>query len=247
MAGSASASVWTFDLRPGTTPGNYGVNHSGGRVNFIKGLFDTVNQRFRYEVNMGNSSAGSLPDGFWLAMNDGPNPKGVAGELALFYFDSGVTNNGTAKLTVYGYNGFNGDTSYKDGSPADGVQAPDRIVSSMADHSWINELRVTNESNGTRTMVMDIDAALINNRAPLYPDSVAAWEGVGFRSKYGIWFHQVDGLSATYGADGFLTNWSWSKQGWVDGENLTAVPEPATMTVLAAAGLMAAARRRKKA
>ena len=46
--------------------------------------------------------------------------------------------------------------------------------------------------------------------------------------------------------DGWLKNYSFSKQGWFDGQNFTttATPEPATMVALGA-GLLAFARRRR--
>ncbi len=242
LVAQASATTWSFDLQPKANQPGYGYSAAGGSVNRIQSTFNTSTQRFRYEVNMGNSDKGTLPDGFWLAMNDGPNPKGIPNELAIMYFDTGVTNDGKAKLTTYAYNGQNGNSSYFDGKPDAGTQAPDKILSSLTNTSWINELTVRNEANGTRTMVIDINAALVNAHKPKYGDS-SQWEGVQFDNKVGIWFHQVDGLSASYGNDGFLTNFSFSSQGWVDGENLNAVPEPATMTILA---LAAMARRRKK-
>lgn len=47
-----------------------------------------------------------LPEGAWLVLTDGPNPKGESGE-AIFYLD-GLS--GT--LTAYGYDGNNSRTSY---------------------------------------------------------------------------------------------------------------------------------------
>ena len=238
-----SAHTWSVTLTPETGPRTgYGYSDDGGKVNRITSTFNTQTQRLTYTVNMGKSDANSLPDGFWLALNDGPNPKGIAGELALFYFDN--TKSGGPILTAYGYNGFNGDSSFRDGSPAAGTQTPDRIRSSITDRSWINSLTSKDEANGTRTFSFDINASVINNRTPLYGNS-QTWEGAQFRDKVGIWFHQVDGLHTSYDSAGYLTNWSWGKQGWVDGENLKAVPEPFTMSVLGL-GLAAMARRRAR-
>lgn len=243
LAASASATTWQFDLTPqnGGGPG-YGYNAAGGSVKKISSTFNDVTERLTFEATFGNSAAGTLPDGYWLVLNDGPNPKGTSDELAIFYFDTGVTNNGQAKLTAYGYNGQNGNSSYFDGSNASGTQAPDKIASSLTTNNFVNSLAVVNNANGTRTMKFDINAALVNNHDPKYGPA-NNWIGTGFDNKVGIWFHPVDGLDAQYGTDGFLKKFDFSKQGWVDGSNLEAVPEPFTMGAL---GLMALAARRKK-
>lgn len=244
MATQASATVWNFDLTPrvGGGPG-YGYSANGGSVKNISSKFNDVSEKLVFEATFGNSSNGSLPDGYWLVLNDGPNPKGTSDELAIFYFDTGVTNDGVAKLTAYAYNGVNGNSSFKDGSGASGTQAPDKIASSLTTSNFVNQLKVTNNANGTRTMKFDINAALINNHDPKYGPA-SNWFGTGFDNKVGIWFHPVDGLDARYGTDGFLTKFDFSAQGWVDGSNLEAVPEPFTMAGLALVAL--AARRRKK-
>lgn len=246
MSTGAFATVFDFNLTPqaGGGPG-YGYSAAGGSIKNINATFNDATERMTYSATFGNSSNGTLPDGFWLVMNDGPNPKGTSDELAIFYFDTGVTNNGQAKLTAYSYNGVNGNTSFFDGSGASGTQAPDKIASSLTTGGFVNALNVTNNPNGTRTMSFDINAALINNHDPAY-GPVSNWFGTGFDNNVGIWFHVVDGLDAKYGADGFLTKFDYTAQGWVDGQNLTAVPEPFSMVGLAAVAFAAARRRKSK-
>ena len=233
------ATTWVFDYNPTNAEQNDGA----GRINNIKTTFNDQNQRLTFSVNVGPTPTGSA-DGFWLAMNDGPNPKGHAGELALVYFD--VFSSGGPSLTTYAYNGFNGDTSFKDGSPASGTQAPDKIASSRTDSSWINSINVVNNGNGSRTMSFDIDAAVLNGHTPKYPGS-SPWTGMQFDNKIGMWFHTVDKLTSGYGADGFLNKWEYEKQGWVDFSDKQAVPEPTTMGIVAILGAIAARRRKKTA
>lgn len=108
---------WSWD---GVT-GPYSA--AGGAIESLTAEYNSANQNLKYNVTFGNApGTSSRPNGYWLAMSSGPNPKGVAGELALFYFDA---SRSTPVLTAYGYNGQNDGTSWMDGSPASGTQAPD--------------------------------------------------------------------------------------------------------------------------
>lgn len=228
---------WTFSSA--TSP--IGYNNDGGKIDSIEATFNSANNRLTYDVTFDKAPGqSSKTSGYWLALNDGPNPKGIEGELALFYFDA--SSSSQPVLSVYGYNGVNGDNSYKDGRAAAGTQAPDFILSSKTNSSWINDLSVSHVGTKTR-MKFDIDATSINNRTPLYGGS--DWTGAQFNNKFGIWFHPVRGLQTSYKADGGLNSFHYSSQGWLDASNLEAVPEPATMLALSAGFAMLARRRRK--
>lgn len=244
---SATTYRWTWTSAGhtnGAQPGGGDLHYSnfGGNINTIFTEFDTVTNRLKYEVEFNESSTNA----YWLAMSPGPNPKGYAGELAIFYMDATTS---TPVLTAYGYNGVNGDNSYKDGSQLANTQAPDLILSSKTSNSWINSLTST-VAGGKRTLKFDIDATEINNHVPLYPGpgGVAEWTGAEYGNKMGIWFHQVKNASFTYHSTGNLKGgvktFHYDKQGYLDGSNLQTVPEPATMTALAL-GLAAIARKRR--
>lgn len=234
-ASSAFATNWVWDWNGGNA-----YNNAGGSINSIRAEFNDQTNRFVWRTNFGDNPNGKKTDGYWLVVSPGPNPKGNDGELAALYFDR---NGGNPSLTVYAYNGVNGDTSWKDGSQASGNQTPDRILSSRLTQNWINSLTAVDEANGTRTFTIDIDATAIQTHVPLHggPDP---WTGVGFGQKMGLWFHPVVGISSAY-SQGYLSDWQYKDQGWFDGSNFTTVPEPATMLALGA-GLAALAARRKR-
>lgn len=218
-----------------------GNNNAAGTFQVVKGSFNTVTNVFSWEATF-KPNAGVLPNGFWLAVSPGPNPKGHAGELATYYFDASGSN---PKLWAYAYNGFSGGDSYKDGSPASGVQAPDKIYSSLKDPNKI--LNFTNRMNadGSKTLGFTMNASVIQSHNPKYPGNTP-WTGTAFGSKIGVWFSVFSGLQTQTGSDGYLTDFKYQKHGWLDAANYNAqlVPEPATMTALGL-GVLALLRRKK--
>ncbi len=228
-------------------------NNQVGRAGYINRIFfkyDNITKRFEAEIEF-EECVGRLPKGFWLAINDGPNPKGHAGELALLYFDATDLNNPI--LSVYAYNGSNGFESYKDGQAASGRQTPDRIISShpLAANNNFASLEVTSGSraNGDgstsalRTFKVDMDASIIQGHDPLYPAVMPSWTGIAFDSSIGYWFHhfvQSDGQYCTDGdgnticqdvatgqdSKGFLKSITPGITGYVDTSNQTANTYP---------------------
>lgn len=237
-AAFASATEWTLDVNPEAD--NLGYSDNAGVITNITSTFNTVTEQFTFYSTFDVSGSNAKPDGFWLAMNYGPNPKGLAGELALFYVD-GFASGGPA-VTAYAYNGKNSDTSWKDGDGnLAGNQAADKILSSKASPAAFDD--ITFETVGdVRTIGFSLDATIINSHSPAYPEA-GGWTGVGFEDKVGIWFHPVDDLSTSYASDGFFDDWHAGKNGYFDKTNLEAVPEPATMAILAGLAFL----RRKKA
>ncbi|MBL7661813.1 hypothetical protein JNK13_03570 [bacterium] len=214
---SSFALDYVFQWAP--APGSY--NPTAGEAKLFKARYSEDTKEFYWYVNFGPAPAtGKLPNGYHFVVNDGPNPKPFAGTLAAIYFDAVDLNN--PKVTVYGYNGTASESSYRDGSSQAGTQIPDRIASSILDSSWVKEISVTNEVDGTRTFVLKIDTTQINAHTPLYPDPDGdAWEGITFAKKIGMWFHPRHGLSTAYD-NGYLTTWGYQTGGWYDTDNQTA-------------------------
>lgn len=223
---SANATIWSWSFSPGTP-----YNNTAGTIISINSSFDDATDVLTWSATFGGVPNSALvTSGFTLALTDGPNPKGQDGELALLYFDASTAS---PKLTVYGYNGVNAQTSHSDGSGASGTQSPDRIISSIgAEASSVLGLSAVNNGNGTRTLSFSLDATSLNAHVPLHAGA-DPWTGARYDDHIGLWFHPVAGLTTAYNANGFLTNWSPSRQGWLDLNDQNTVPEPGALALLA--------------
>ncbi len=237
----ASADVYSWDWSAAVN-GTSGLNMAAGEFQSIHAEYNDASERFLWSVTF----ADQITDGYTLAINDGPNPKGHAGELGLIYFDA---SNGAPIVTVYAYNGVNSQNSYADGSPAAGTQAPDMILASdgVTNHASIMQASVVDDMmNGTRTMTLELDATIINNHIPANPgpDGPSEWTGVQFAELLGLWMHPVTNLNASYDSEMALTSWGGT-QGWFDGANFTTtVPAPGAFALLGMGGLVMSRRRR---
>ena len=193
--------VYTFskDNPPGSD--------NGGDIKNVTTSYNEDTEELEFSLTVEDIS-----EGFTVAINNGPNPKGHGGEMALIYFDaSGVQ----PVVSVYAYNGLNTLTSWMDGSAAAGTQAPDQILNSIADAGLFSNIEVIDNGDGTKTFNLAMDASTIQSHDPVYgPDG--EWTGVSFQNEIGIWLHPVQGLDTSYDQDGFLTQWDIHGQGWYD-------------------------------
>lgn len=232
-ATSAHASIWEIEQ---TT--NLG-NNSAGVMTRLFAHFNSNTGMLRWEVDFSDTQT----DGFTLAINDGPNPKGHAGELALIYFDATTP---TPTVLAYAYNGKNSNNSYQDGNgDVPGVQTPDMIMGASQRNMWVTSGQVVPLGAGQR-FILEIQVATIQAHNPLYPSGNNDWTGIGFADKIGWWFHTYADLQATYANDG-LTGWSYAREGWSDKANITTteVPAPGAIALAGAAALVGTRRRRR--
>ena len=189
-----------------------GFNNNGGAIQELAATYNPQTNILSFVAEIEHTN-NRTTNGFTVAINNGPNPKG-RGELSLLYFDA---SGPTPVLTAYGYNGVNGFSSYFDGSDAAGTQTPDRIASSLVDSSFL--LDAWADDDGTSTSLgFIIDASVITDHMPMYVDG-EPWYGIGFDDALGIWFHTKTNLSASY-TNGWLNSWSYASQGWLDASNL---------------------------
>jgi len=210
-------------------------NSNGGKINWIKATNDVPSGDFSWTANFSDSPSGKKTQGYWVVVSPGPNPKGHAGELAIFFMD---TTKASPILTAYAYNGVNGSNSWQ--TPGDFIMSSQTGAGVAATKS----LTYTNNGDGTRTIGFKVDNTIINSFSPANPGSTP-WTGAYFNEKIGIWFHPVTDLKTAYAHDGKLTKWQFGAEGWYDDYNVQTVPEPATMTAMAL-GLAAIARKRRK-
>ena len=236
---ASHADVYTWSWEPGDG-GSF--SNSGGAFESVWGSYDAVSRTLAWEIAFSDRIA----EGFTLALNDGPNPKGNGGELGLVYFDATDVSN--VRVSAFAYNGMNTQTSYRDGSALYGTQSPDLIfgVSPLLENApSILEASVLDDNAGRRLRLV-LEATLINAHTPAYPGEGGAedWFGIGFGSSVGVWLHPVTSLTTEYDDEGVLSYWS-GRQGWLDGANFAAdVPAPGIAGV-GVAGLTLASRRRR--
>jgi hypothetical protein len=236
-AAQADVCIWDWTRTTGIGP--------AGRVTSILASYDTVSHQFSWQVNYSEQ----IVDGFWLAVSPGANPKGHAGELALIYADF---TRAVPAISIYAYNGVNGDSSYRDGQAIDGVQAPDRIASTLSTDpaSGLSAVASRQDIGSGRRLSISFDASVVQHHDPLYDSARNDWTGLAFGTgatpQVGIWMHSVVGLNTTYNDQGFLSNWSYRTRGWFDGARFDCVRIPAPGSgVLAALGMVFVSRRRR--
>ena len=183
---------------------------AAGDITNVNTSYNDATQDFTFSMTVENTA-----DGFTLAVNDGPNPKGHGGELALFYFDATGTD---PVVSVYNYNGQNTQTSWQDGSAQAGTQAPDQIVNSIANPSIFGNITAVDNGDGTVTYTFNVDASVIQDHNPAYGNA-ADWTGVEFADQIGVWLHPIEDLTTDYDSNGFLTQWDGGSQSWYDNSN----------------------------
>ena len=257
---SAQAVVFDWNYTK-NQPGNgsqYERNDTGGTVESINSSFNSANNRMTFDVlfsGANNTASPLVTNGFWLVVDNGPNPKTHTGELAIFYFDASRVFAGTASLptlTVYEYNGANANTSWRDGNGDGTTDGGDLIKGAYEASSFINSATATTQTIASQTyrrLQFDINTSDILSHIPLFTTAGQSWVGTGFDSHLGIWFHPAQIFNASYetaggGHRGAITALSTSSEGWLDGANFTTTPAPSSVALLGLGGLLAARRRR---
>ncbi|MEM6590751.1 MAG: PEP-CTERM sorting domain-containing protein [Cyanobacteria bacterium P01_C01_bin.73] len=212
---------------------NIGGNNRVGVHESITTFFNPESQYLTWSSTFStNPKNGKLPNGAWLVLSDGPNPKYNEQQYTMFYLDgANLNSDGKGRLTAYTYNGVNGSDSWQDNN-------------SVFLGSWLLDVE-DNTAEGERTFSFGLNMEQINSRTDLGP----LWEGTQFTDEVGIWYHGVADLDAAYNSDGELTRFDYSSQGWFDAKDLETkpVPEPATALGVGAVAAALGFVRRKQA
>lgn len=206
------AATYSFSTT-GDLPGSTGA----GQTTSIETSYNTSTDLFKWSSTFTPNSHGILPDGAWLVVNDGPNPKGNAGELAIAYLDE---QNETVSL--FEYNGLN---------KADSYLTPGNLLATTK----LN----TQRANDSVTFGFDFNATDLNNLS-LGDD----WKGLQFNDSIGIWFHGVSELETKY-ADEQLSLFVYNYQSWYDTANKKTekIPEPSILLGLLGLGAYAVTQK----
>ena len=240
------------------------IEGNGAAVRDVTTTYDDVTQRFTWDVTFTPGPGGAQATGYSLVVNDGPEPKGREGNLAVLYFDA-ETDPAAPIVTAYAYNGADSATSFRysnfENTAADGNDTPDAIVSSLND-AFVETASVTDHADGTRTFRLALDASGINAHDPLLTptdrmngDAPLTWRGLEFANRIGVWFHPYHNIEPVYDDAGFIfaDTDAFSALGWrvggnygfLDAADLEArvVPEPAGLALLSFGGLTLLRRR----
>ena len=197
--------------------------NTAGVIDSLSFVYDT-DERLSFGSSI-SANNGLLPDAGWFVLSPGPQPRGNATELAIFYMDFTSRD-----VYAYAYNGINGFTSYEN-SAAHIATYTD--VLSFSDQS----------AGGFNISFNGLDISAVQNFMG------GDWTGAAFGDQIGVWSHftVLDNFSA---AGGIITDFDAGLQSFFDtiDPGTTQVPEPAGLAFFGLLGIVGSiALRRRKA
>lgn len=212
VASFSQAAIYQFEDN-GANSGNAGF---GDRLESISSTFNSDTEQFTWDVTFNAAGAGAV-DGFWLVVNNGPNPKSSnVNELAIMYGDLS-----TQTLSTYVYNGQNN---------ANSINTPGIL------------LQTDTFSVSADSFSIDIDATVINSWAGgsytgiSYDENIGIWFHVSTGSTFE---YDEDGNITNFS----FSNQGWYDKAWLT--TTTHVSESGVFALLGL-GLMGLASVRKR-
>jgi hypothetical protein len=176
-------------------------------VNQVWSLYNTETQDFTFIIHFKKQT--SVPNSFYTVLNStGADPKGIAGELPIFFFD--YTNINKPRLSAYVYNGESMGTSHIDSYKNIPGNQPDMIVSSATNSNFVKEFFL--KDTGTELIRgFTIRGSIINNHKLPTGVPQSNWEGVGFKTKFGLWFHALRDTVWQYNSNQTINSFHYSR------------------------------------
>jgi len=233
LAAGASATVfqWNWTSAQGAGAGG-AISNAAGTFESIQASYNDVSKELVWNATFSDQQTRA----YTLAINNGPNPKGKAGELALIYFDADL-NPSTPRVSVFGYNGANAANSYLDGDGLVGgnqatVKVHKNATAAAEANDWL-KVASMQDVGSKRIFSLTIDASVINGFVNPYSAQYnVPWTGAAFAEKLGLWFHTYKNIDTGYDGNGYLNKWTANTTGYFDGSNfstLLAVPMPSAV------------------
>ena len=217
----ASAQTYSYERE------NYTTSSSISVIDEFSVTYNQSSETLQLDVSYANDR----PDGFWVVLSDGENPRANADEYAIFYFDATTD---TPVVSAHVYDGTNTPSSFS--------------TRPLLDSNFNNPASnlsgsVSQSANGGDAFSLTVNASAIN-AANLGPD----WDGAQFGENIGVWFHTftIDGSTA-YNLNGGLSSLPIQQRNFLDvaNGNTDLVPEPSSSLLLGLSGMLVLLRRKR--
>jgi len=191
--------------------------HDAGELQSINTSFDDQTNAFTWSHTIAQNTSGQTSDGFWLVVNDGPDPKSNPGQFAILYGDSTAN-----RVTAYEYNGENSQFSFSD--PANMLGSWDLTTTQDGDNTEVSFAIDATEINADYSGACTDANNVCNSNGENWKRS--DWQGLSFDEMMGYWFHPTTGTDIGYDADGNILTFNIDEQGIYDHANLVAAVTP---------------------
>jgi hypothetical protein len=175
---------------------------AAGTVSSTSFRYDPVREVFNWSGVVRHPAVGPRVGGLSLAVSWGD----PWADRVEFYIDATRT---PPVLSAYFDNGLNNGTSWQDGQPDAGIQAPVQILSSLQAPAALRAFSATVDATQL-TASFEVSTTAMNGLTPSYGDT---WGGCQFYEEIGVWHRPVTGLTAAYEPSGWLKTWNYANIG----------------------------------
>jgi len=209
----ARATTFIFDCEVANTCPN---SNDAGKMLSSTFEYNDVTDKFTWTASFKRKD-GHIPDGFWLVVDNGPEPENLANKSLAILYGDGLTN----RASAYVFDNDEKKNSWKD--------------SGGFIETFPNTVFFTDTPDGN-ALTFEIDATDLND-AFLSP-----WQGLSFDQSIGFWVHALSGTQIDFGPAGMISDFRYDENSSYDRHDRDTVPhndvpEPTTI-LLAACGFL---------